>query len=81
MIYKENYLFQYKKDTIKLEINTPNSDIQFHVLLPEKTKAVSVIVNAKKIYHQNLTIEKSCYVDFDAQIKKRASILIDLTKE
>ncbi len=72
------YLFQYKKDIIELKINTPDSDIQFHVLLPEKTKAVNVLINKEKADHQNLTVEGSCYVDFEAQVKQSASILIQL---
>jgi len=74
------YSFDYRGDHIILEVHSPRSDITFHVLLPESTAAKAVRVNGKNIEYSNSRIEKSSYVDFEAEIKNDATINIQLRK-
>ena len=72
------YLFEYKGDNIVLEVHAPQSDMAFHVLLPERSTAKAVRVNEKNVDYKNSQIERSGYVDFKAKIRKGAVINIQL---
>lgn len=75
------YSFNYKGDHIDLEVHCNQSDIIFHILLPEHSVAKAVSVNGKNIEYTNLLIEKSSYVDFLTKIENESQIKIQLIKK
>ena len=72
------YTFEHKGSHLLLEVSSPYSEVEFHVLLPENSRAESVSVDHKNVECLNLRVENSGYADFKTQIKKEASVKIHL---
>jgi len=74
------YSFQHVGDQICLDVQSSQSEILFHVLLPRDFKAESVKVGGKDTEYQNRLVEKSPYVDFSAEVFGDVSVKIQLNK-
>ncbi|MCK4264452.1 MAG: hypothetical protein KAX27_05860, partial [Candidatus Aminicenantes bacterium] len=72
------YGFRCRDDHIFLDVHSSQSNIIFHVLLPEHKIAKSVCIDGKEAVFKNFHVEKSNYADFDAKIKGDAVIKIRL---
>jgi len=73
-----SYSLNYEKDRIHLEVRTEGSHCRFHILLPEKREARSVIVNGERIPFRIQKIRNSDYVDLERRVEGKASLNIDL---
>jgi len=65
-----------EENQIEIIYTGSGSQVNFHVLLPEKTKAVSVIIDEQKISFMNNRIEQSNYVDFKSRISGVHKVII-----
>jgi hypothetical protein len=74
------YSYRQKGDQIVLDVQSSQSEILFHVLLPEGFEAKSVIVGGKDTDFQNNKIQDSPYVDFRSGVLDEVSIKIQLLK-
>jgi len=72
------YGFRCRDDHIFLDVNSSQSNIIFHILLPEHKIAKSVCIDGKEAVFKNFHVEKSNYADFDAKIKDNTVIKIRL---
>jgi len=72
------YHYRRGGDSIDIEVQAAQSDILFHVLLPEDTGATGVAVDGKEVEYQTSLIENSRYVDFQVEIRGNASVRIRL---
>jgi len=75
-----HYTFQHEEGHVRLDVLSPLSEVAFHVLMPRNSAADSVYIDGKDVEYTNVQVEKSCYVDFKANIEKDAAIQICLTK-
>ena len=85
VVYKSSgekiaYSFRQKGDHICLDIQSSQSEILFHVLLPQDFEANSVRVGGKDTDFQNKMIQNSPYVDFSSNVLGEVSIQIKLQK-
>ena len=74
------YFFRHSGDQISLEVHSDQSEILFHVLLPQDFEASSVRVGGKETEFQNEMIQHSPYVDFSSDVFGEVSIKIQLQK-
>ncbi len=72
------YKYKQTDDQITLEIESPGSDIQFHVLFPQNTMVESVSIDNNATSYQLTDVENSRYVDFEATSICQARIDIKL---
>ncbi|MBE0461530.1 MAG: hypothetical protein IBX60_07845 [Candidatus Aminicenantes bacterium] len=75
------YDYSFRGGDILLDLNSIESDVLFHVLLPSDSAARSVSVNGADVEFKNLKVEKSAYVDFKGRIEGRALVKIQLKKK
>ncbi|MFW6123957.1 MAG: hypothetical protein ACOC5G_01935 [Acidobacteriota bacterium] len=75
------YTYNQKKENVELNVECPQSDLFFHVLLPDKSKVKSVSADGKQISFREEITEKSRYADFKMNKKKRILIEIRLIRE
>ncbi|MFB0566082.1 MAG: hypothetical protein ACETWK_10455 [Candidatus Aminicenantaceae bacterium] len=75
-----SYSFKHKENAVSLNVHAPESDVSFHVLLPEHSSAEEVFVNRVSVKYSNSPVDKSSYVDFEVKIKEKAMINIRLTE-
>jgi hypothetical protein len=73
------YVFAREGDRIRLEVTAESSDIAFHVLLPEGAEAATVSVGGREIAFENVLVEESPYVDFEAAVSGTAPVVIELS--
>ncbi len=73
-----SYGYRYDGDTIGIEVETPASQVDFHILLPVGVTALSVTVDGKDTDFINCRIQESGYVDFTAAVRNRASVIVRL---
>jgi len=71
-----SYEFDHSPQGISLAVETPESEIHFHVLLPERCRVRSVTRGGRHIPHQIQKVEQSLYVDFTANVTKESSFVI-----
>ena len=76
-----NYEFNFKNNAVKLEMKNLDSDIQFHIMIPENMEATEVYVDNAHTEFENEMIESSRYVNFNTWVKGSSSILINLIKD
>ncbi len=62
------YEYELKNREILIKIESPGSEIEFHVLLPKRTEAASVLIDNKPAGFESKRIRNSLYVDFNAKI-------------
>jgi hypothetical protein len=74
------YSFCLKEDQIRVDVQTDQAEILFHVLLPRDFEASSVRVGGKETDFQNERIQNSPYVDFRSSVLAEASVKIQLRK-
>ena len=74
------YSYRKKGDQICVDVRSDQSEILFHVLLPEDFGANSVRIGGKETDFQNIKIANSPYVDFSSDILGEVSIKIQLNK-
>jgi len=72
------YNIKYKEDTVQLEITCLQSELFFHVLLPDNSTVKNVKINGKDVNFSIASIEKSKYVDFEGRVEGGAEIKIGL---
>ncbi len=72
-----NYVYHLATDCLELEIDSPFSQVQFHILLPSQTSVQSVRSNGEKLIHHSSTVRRSTYVDFCTAIHDQAKITIE----
>ena len=72
------YAFRHRGDRICLDVLSSESEILFHVLLPENFSAQSVRAGGNDVEFRNRMIEKSPYVDFSAEASGGVTIEIHL---
>ncbi|MBN2489331.1 MAG: hypothetical protein JXQ29_00580 [Planctomycetes bacterium] len=72
--------YTYRRTGRGLEITVEGAtrSVHAHVLLPEGTRARSVLVNGKPVDYMNHSVGESPYVDFDVSLEKAARLRIDL---
>ncbi|MFH0991712.1 MAG: hypothetical protein V1799_17025 [bacterium] len=70
-----SYVHDQAKKNIVLELQG-KATVDLHLLLPEGTKARSILVNGKPVQHRNVSVEKSSYADASFPLKKKAIVLI-----
>jgi len=77
------YSFKHEKEKSKIKLNVEgkNSEMDFHILLPENSKAISVNFDRIPIEFQQIQIEKSNYIDFPKTVKKEVEIEIEYKME
>jgi len=75
------YEFQWspEKNQICLELEG-EMEVQLHLLLPEKKKAVSLKFAGKEIPFQNARIEESGYIEAVVSVKGRGNVLLQYKK-
>jgi hypothetical protein len=71
-----SYTLNYEKDRIYLEVRAEESDCRFHILLPEKWEARSVVVDGGSIPFRTQKILDTDYVDFEYRVEGKASLSI-----
>jgi hypothetical protein len=74
------YSFCLKEDQIRVDVQTDQAEILFHVLLPRDFEASSVKVGGTETDFQNEMIQNSPYVDFRSSVLAEASVKIQLRK-
>ena len=72
------YAFRHRGDRICLDVLSSESEILFHVLLPENFSVQSVRAGGNDVEFRNRMIEKSPYVDFSAEASGGVTIEIHL---
>ena len=75
------YVYKQNTDQIDIEIMSPETEVEAHVLLPERSIAKSVNCDGKNESFQNIKIRQSNYVDFTIKVVNRNSVKIKITKE
>lgn len=75
------YTYMQKKDRIELELECPQSDLYFHVLLPDHSKVKSVDAEDKLIDFNEEERENNCYVNFNLKKTMKTFIKIHLIRE
>ena len=60
------YHYEARGGTVRLELDTPTSEVACHLLLPEGARAERVRCGAQAVKHRETGVEGSRYVDFDA---------------
>jgi hypothetical protein len=73
-----SYSIHYSDEDLRMEMFAPHSDVAFHVLLPAKSRASHVRVNRIEREFSSSRIRRSNYVDFEAEIRGSAEIVIQL---
>jgi hypothetical protein len=73
-----SYLFKYEKTKKQIVIQATGSGsaIDFHVLLPQHAKIVSVIINNKLIPFKTTIAEKSVYADFSVDLPAVSNVIV-----
>ena len=74
------YAFQHKGGHVLLDVQSPGSKVEFHVLLPKNSEADSVSIEGKNVKFTNLRKGNSSYVDFASDIEKEAAVKIRLAQ-
>jgi hypothetical protein len=74
------YSFHCKEDHVVIDVHSPHSNIFFHVLLPEDSRATAVNIDGNDTEFANERIEHSPYVNFLAEIRGDSLIKIQWAK-
>ena len=74
------YFYRNKGDQICVDVRSDQSEILFHVLLPQDFNAISVRAGGKETDFQNILIQNSPYVDFNVDVLGENSIEIQMQK-
>ncbi|NOY61248.1 MAG: hypothetical protein GXO75_20240 [Calditrichaeota bacterium] len=72
------YTYQCDDRQISLDVQAQDSDVSFHVLLPETATAHTVEIDGNLKSFSLNKIEQSVYVDFDSKIENHTNITISL---
>jgi len=75
------YKFSLEPDILVMDVQTPSSVVQFHILLSKNTCVDRVLVNKKELNFTHSQIEQSRYVDFETKIHTSAEIQIKLNQK
>ena len=73
-----SYEFRWTPETQKITIELQGTmEVHLHLLLPEKTGAVSLKISGKKAPFQNARLEKSSYVDAKFNVTGKSGIVVE----
>jgi hypothetical protein len=70
------YSFRCEGDHILIDVHSPYSNIFFHALLPEDSRATAVNIDGHETEFANERIEQSPYVNFLAETRGNSVIKI-----
>lgn len=68
------YLYRILDDRLRIEVNCKKSDLDFHILLPEKRSARSVTANGTDIEFRICRIENKNYTDFSLKTVQNTAV-------
>ncbi len=72
------YHFRAQPGKVRVDVEASRAFVGFHVLLPPNARARSVRNNGSGVDFRPVTIEQSCYADFESFIDRDARFEIDL---
>jgi len=75
------YSYVMQENRLSLEVEATAADVDFHVMIPETSSVSRVEANGTAIFFRMIFIEKSNYVDFTINIKKKSTIKINLVRK
>ncbi|MDP8207067.1 MAG: hypothetical protein P9L92_10420 [Candidatus Electryonea clarkiae] len=75
-----NYSYLHEENHIHIEIKCDDSNIRFHLMIPDQTNAEHVTINGEVVKHHNVTIEKSRYVDFETSARRGIAVKVRLNE-
>jgi len=75
------YSYVMQENRLSLEVEATAAEVDFHVMIPETSSVSRVEANGTAIFFRMILIEKSNYVDFTVNIKKKSTIKINLVRK
>ena len=72
------YLSERKEDGILMDVVCEDSDVWFHVLIPEDMEVKKITIDERTVDFEKVIIEKSKYINFNERIIKQMKIKIEL---
>jgi len=75
------YSYVMQENCLSLEVEATAAEVDFHVMIPETSSVSRVEANGTAIFFRIILIEKSNYVDFTINIKKKSTIKINLVRK
>ncbi len=72
------YRFRHAGGRVRIDLWGADSDVAFHVLLPQDAEAAAVRLDGRDVAFTNTRVESSRYVDFDVGIRQGTSLEIVL---
>lgn len=60
-------LYKREKNSILLDVSTPDSEVEFHVLIPEQASTLGVTINGENTRFREANVLQSVYCDFEAR--------------
>ncbi|MDW7679810.1 MAG: hypothetical protein SCK70_04555 [bacterium] len=72
------YQFQIKNDTIDIVVKAHHSEVDFHVMLPEKFLALQVSLDGVLIPIENERVESSNYVNFSCLVRGTRKLQVQM---
>ena len=74
-----SYRYGRHGDRITLEVEAEGAQVQWHVLLPARHRAVKARCAGREVAPANVQIESSPYADGSCRVEDRTRIEIDIT--
>ena len=73
------YGYRRLENRITLEVEAEGAQVQWHILLPARRRAMSARCNGTEVAPENVQIESSPYADGSCRVEGRTRIEIDIT--